>query len=346
MSEEILNKVASHRKSARKAIGGAMLVSILVHVAIAIVGGIWIVATYYKKEEPKFVSPPPPAIKIPPQTREHRMNLAAHKALAAKPTFKARLVSLRPTEFALPDAPKVNIENMLTPDPSAIASQIVTGLAGAAGSGTGFGQGGAGGKGIGTAINFMGIDAEGERIILIFDVSRSVVNKANSSGVPLARIKEETITLIEKLPVDSRFNIIQFVRNYKPFQQELVPATAPNRELAKKWIEEEWSESGMMSARGAGVISPKPNGLLPVLRFAYKQNPDTIFLVSDGSFQSTGGPNVTITEDEFDELFKELNSAPAGKIPLYFIGFQMRDDDEKYWSRKARRQGGKMRAIN
>jgi hypothetical protein len=132
---------------------------------------------------------------------------------------------LRPTPFSLPEAPKVSIDNMLTPDPSAIANSMVTGLAGAggSGSGSGFGLGGSGGKGLGTGINFLGIKASGQRIVLLFDVSGSVVNKANASSMPLLKIKEETEAMINKLPADSRFNIIQFVRNYKSFQSELVP---------------------------------------------------------------------------------------------------------------------------
>lgn len=346
MSAEILGKVADRRKAARKSIGAAMLASIMIHVVLAVIGGIWIVASYIKKDEPKFISPPPPVLKIPPQTRQHRMNLASHEALAAKPTFKKRLVSLRPTAFALPDAPKVDIENMLTPDPSAIASNVVTGLSGSAGSGAGFGQGGAGGKGLGTAIDFMGIKADGKRVLMIFDVSGSVVNKANASGMPLSRIKDETMTLIGKLPADSKFGIIQFVRNYKVFQNELVPATQPNRDLAKSWIEKEWSESGSMPRSGKGVISPTPNGLPPVLQAAYAYDPDVIFLVADGSFQrGRGGVSETVGEEEFSDLFKELNATSGKKIPLYFIGFQMKDDDEKFWSRLSRRQGGRMKAL-
>ncbi len=345
MSEKIQKRLAEHRKSARKGVGGALLASIVIHIVIALVGGVWIVATYYKKDEPKFVAPPLPKIKIPPQTREHRVNLAAHQALAAKPTFQAKLVSLRPTAFALPDAPKVDIENLLTPDPSLIASPVITGLSGSIGAGTGFAQGGAGGQGLGKSINFMGIEASGTRVMLVFDVSASVVNKAESSGIPLSRIKQETLNLIDELPAESRFGIIQFVRNYKPFSAELLAATQPNRELARQWIENEWSESGMMSSGGKGVISPSPNGILPILKAVYELRPDVIFLLSDGSFQRTGGPSSNVSEDEIDDLFKKLNASPSGKIPLYFVGFKMRDEDEDFWSKTARRQGGSLKAL-
>jgi hypothetical protein len=347
MAKHLIDQVADKRKAARKGVTGAVVGSIVVHGALAILAGVWIVASYIKEEPPKFVAPPQPKIKVPPQTRQHRMNLAAHAALAAKPTFKARLVSLRPTAFALPEAPKVSMENLLTPDPSVIASNLVTGLSGAAGSGagSGFGLGGAGGKGLGTAIDFMGIKTNGQRILLLFDVSGSVVNKANQSAMPLAKIKQETLDMINKLPVDSRFGIIQFVRNYKMFQPELIAATQPNRDLAKQWIETEWRESGSMPRSGKGVIAPEPNGLPPILRAGYGLKPDVIFLISDGSFERGVATSEKVPEDEFEDLFKELTAELPQKIPVHFIGFQMKPADKDFWSKITRRQGGQLKEL-
>lgn len=338
---------ASDTKVARKSILGAVVGSIIAHAVLAAIAGLWIVAQYIKVEPPKFVAPPLPKIKVEPQTRQHRMNLAAHAGLAAKPTFKARLVSLRPTPFSLPEAPKVSMDNMLTPDPSAVANSMVTGLAGAggAGSGAGFGLGGSGGKGLGTGINFMGIKTNGQRILLLFDVSASVAHKANASSMPLTKIKEETLDMINKLPADSRFGIIQFVRNYKMFQPELTPATQPNRELARTWIETEWKETGTMPRNGKGVISPTPNGLPPILHAAYALKPDVIFLISDGSFERGVETSEKVPPEEFEALFKELAAASPTKIPFHFVGFQMKPDDKDFWSKISRRQGGELKEL-
>jgi hypothetical protein len=347
MADTLTDQIDGLRKANRRSITGAVMASIVVHAVLAVIAGIWIVASYIQSEPPQFEAPPPPKIKIQPQTKQHRMNLAAHAGLAAKPTFKARLVSLRPTEFALPEAPKVSIDNLMVPDPSAIANSMVTGLAGAAGSGAGSGLGlsGAGGQGLGTGIDFMGIRANGQRILLLFDVSGSVVNKANASAMPLAKIKEETMSMIENLPADSRFGIIQFVRNYKMFQEELVPATHPNRELARKWIETEWRETGSLPRGGRGVASPTPNGLPSILRKAFEMKPDVIFLMSDGSFERGVETSEKVSEDEFDDLFKELTKGSIGRVPLHFLGFQMKPDDKKFWERLARRQGGSLKEM-
>ena len=332
----------------RKGAGAALIGSLIIHGILGLVGGAFIVAQYIQPPPPKFVAPPAAKIKIPPQTRQHRMNLAAHAGLASKPTFKQRLVSLRPTAFALPEAPKIAFDSSLVPDPSTVVSSMVTGLTGSGGSGngSGFGLGGGGGLGKGlTNFSFMGLKAQGQRIVLCFDVSGSVVNKAPGSGVPLAKIKEETLKLIDTLPTGASFSIIQFVRNFKPFSEQLVQVTPANREAARKWIDNEWDESGQMARGSEGVKSPEPNGVVCVLDAAFAMNPDVIFLISDGQFEQTYPAERRIPNEEIEDRIKELEKGRKDKIPLNFIGFQMRADDEGAWSSIARRTGGKLRQI-
>ena len=338
-----------NQRPGRKGAGTAFLVSLVIHGVLALVGGAFIVAKYIQPPPPKFVAPPPaPKIKIPPQTRQHRMNLASHAGLASKPTFKQRLVSLRPTAFALPEAPKVNVNANLVPDPSTVVSTMISGLTGSggAGNGSGFGFGGGGGLGKGlSTFTFMGLKSQGQRIVLCFDVSASVVNKATASGVPLSKIKEETMELISGLPSGAQFGIIQFVRNYKPFNAALTPMTPANRELAKKWIETEWNESGQMNRGQRGVISPNPNGVVCVLDAAFAMNPEVIFLISDGQFEQTYPKDGRISNEELEEKMKQLSKGREGKTSLNFVGFQMRAEDKAAWEKIARRTGGKLREI-
>jgi ABC-type Fe3+-hydroxamate transport system substrate-binding protein len=343
------SEVLPGNKPATRGAGAALMGSLLVHGLLALGGGAFIVAKYIQPPAPKFVAPPAPKIKIPPQTRQHRMNLAAHAGLASKPVFKQRLVSLRPTAFALPEAPRINLDANLVPDPSSLVSSMVSGLTGSGGTGSGggFGLGGAGGLGQGlSSFTFMGLKAQGQKIVLCFDVSGSVVNKADASGVPLAKIKEETIKLIAGLPSGAEFGIIQFVRNYKPFKPGLTQMTPANRDLATQWIEEKWSESGQMPKGGEGVISPPVNGLPRVLEAAFAMKPDVIFVISDGQFEQTTPeePNRRIPTEEIDDKVKELQKS-GPKIAIHFLGFQMRQEDKDGWESITRRTGGRLREI-
>ncbi len=321
--------------------------AVIVHVVALILFGLFIVARQFAKPEAVFEVRE--QLRIPvQQTPQHKMNAAAHQAAAPKPVFQDKLISTRPTTFALPDLPKMDLQQMLPLDPSELVSDQVTSLVGTAGLGLGGGAGLAGAGGIGkglTKLSFMGIQAQGQRIVLCFDVSGSVVNKAAASGMPLARIKEETLKLIDTLPTGAAFSILQFVRNYKPFSDQLVSVTPANRETARKWIETEWNESGQMARGSPGVKSPEPNGVVCVLDAAFAMSPDVVFLISDGQFEQTYPTERRIPNEELEEKMKELQKGRKDKIPVHFIGFQMRPEDEEVWSSIVRRTGGRLRQI-
>jgi hypothetical protein len=324
-----------------------ILGAVLAHLVALILFGLFIVARQFSKPEAVFEVRETLRIPIQP-TPQHKMNVAAHQAAAPKPVFQDKLVSTRPTAFALPELPKLDLQQMLPLDPSELVSDQVTSLVGTAGLGLGGGAGlaGAGGFGKGLSkLSFMGIQAEGQRLVLCFDVSGSVVNKAAASGVPLTKIKEETLKLIDSLPTGAAFSLVQFVRNYKPFSDQLVQVTPANRDAAKQWMDNEWSESGQMARGAAGVKSPEPNGVVCVLDAAFAMNPDVVFLLSDGQFEQTYPADRRIPNDELANKMKDLQKGRKAKIPVHFIGFQMRPDDESAWSSIARRTGGRLRQI-
>lgn len=322
--------------------------SLVVHLVGLGLFGLWVVAQKFAKPEAVFEVRE--TLKIPiRKTPEHKMSVASHEAAAPKPVFQDKLVSTRPDKFALPQLPKLDVQQMLPLDPSELISDQVTSLVGTAALGSGLGDGlGGGGTMNGIKMegfSFMGIKAKGQRIVLCFDVSGSVANKATASGMPLSRIKEETVKLISNMPPGVQFGIIQFVRNYKPFKTELVPMTPANRDLAKQWIETEWNESGQMARGQSGVFSPNPNGVVCVLDAAFAMKPDVIFLISDGQFEQTYPQEGRITNEVLEDKMKELQSAQPDKVPVHFIGFQMKADDKGAWERLVRRTGGRLREI-
>jgi len=348
MSIEAFLEKADQKKRLRKLIVTILLVVIGIHVAGLVVAGALVVARY-------FMSPPAQFevkrdIRLPAQERQHRMNMAEFDALTPKPSFNDKMASLRPTDFALPDLPQIPMDQMLPLDPSEIVADAVSSLVGAAGvGGGGAGAGGLGGSG--TGFSFMGIQANGRRIALLFDVSGSVVNKAEKSGMPMSRIREETIKLIDSLGINTRFGLYQFVRNYKPFREELLPATGPNKEAAVEWINTQWSESGQMSA-GRGVISRYPNGLPILLEDVFKQQPDVIFIVSDGSFWRTlpGSGSGTPPQEKIDyrELRRHIDALQKNlPVPavINFIGFEMRPEEKRELQSIIRANRGRLREI-
>ena len=340
--ETYLSEDALAKKRRRKLLLAILIGVVALHIAGGVVAGVLVVAKYFF---------PPPAnfevkkdIRLPAKQREHKMNMAAFDAMTPKPTFNDKLQSIRPTAFALPELPKMDMDQMLPLDPSEIVSDQASSLVGTSGLGNGLGTGGSGGGGFGgTGMSFFGIQSTGKRILLLFDVSSSVVNKADKAGVPLTRIQEETSALISKLPITARFGIIQFTQNYKPFKPELLPATDQNRAAALDWIKSEWVESGTMSA-SSKVVSNSA-GLVGVLELAAKMQPDVIFMISDASFQWKPGGNI---EDIPWKEIEKVADGPlqaAGGCQINFIGFEMKPEDKKEIGSVVRKSGGKLREI-
>ncbi len=340
-SELDSEKAVENRR--RGMIFSVIIGSIIVHVIALILFGLWTVARYWK--QPEAVFEVKKLVKIPPRIPEQKMNLLQHEAMTPKPVFTDKLASIRPIDFALPDLPTVDMDQMLPLDPAELISDQVAGLVGTAGLGRGLGRGlgGAGGSGAGKGLVFFGMQTEGERIVLLFDVSSSVVNKALSAGIPLERVKQETLKLIEGLPITSRFTMIQFTQNFKSFSSELLAATDGNKKAARKWVNDEWVESGTMSGRS--VVS-NPRGLAAVLEEAFRMKPDLIFLISDASFQwRVGGGISNIPYDELKSLMAKLQADLPSPAVIQFVGFQPKSDDVKEWKRMLRRSRGKFQIL-
>jgi len=316
-----------------------ILISIGIHAAAAIVAGIVVVARYFAEAPAEFKTTKD--VRIPAKKREAKMNMASLDAIAPKPTFSDKMQSSRPTAFSLPDIPNLPLDQMLPLDPSQLISDQMASLSNveAMGSGSGAASAGAGGFGD-KGMSFLGIQSSGQRILLLFDVSSSVTHKAAKAGVPLEKIQQETINLIRKLPITSKFGIIQFTQNYKPFSKELLPATDNNRTAALNWVQTEWVTKGSMS-ESSKVIS-NSQGLIGVLDLAAEMKPDVIFIISDGSFQwKAGGGSGTIPWTVVKKRITE-NLCKSGDCKVNFIAFEAKSDDTKEMRGISQRSGGKM----
>ncbi len=326
----------------RRIILTVVLVSVGVHAIAAIVAGLVIVA--------RFLAAPPAEFKVakdlrlPAEEREHKMNMAAFDGMAPKPSFTDKLQSLRPAALALPELPRIPIDQLLPLDPAEILTDEVAALTGAGGPGSAIavGAGGVGGL-AGTGFSFMGIESKGKRILLIFDVSASVLNKARKSGTSLGKIKEETVNLLQQLPINARFGLIQFTQNFKAFREELVAATNTNRDAAKAWIDEEWVETGSMPT--SGEVTKNSRGVVGVLDLASRMLPDAIFLISDASFQwREGGSLSDVPWQEVAKVVKGPLQGTGGCV-LNFVGFQMKPEDRRKMESIVRATDGKIREI-
>jgi len=195
-----------------------------------------------------------------------------------------------------------------------------------------------------TAGKTAGEPADGLRVVLLFDVSRSVVNESAKSGLPMAKIKEEVVRVVDSLKPSTRFNVVQFTRNYLPFQESMVPADEKHRKSFQTWVREKWNDSGKLSATLDGATK-NPDGIIGVLGFAKEMRPDVVYLISDGSFEQGGQKE----EDKvaWNDVRKAFDALSQGgkKVPINFIAFAPDQSDAEQMKKIATSSGGRFRQV-
>jgi hypothetical protein len=294
-----------------------VLITVGLHVGALVIFGSITVYKFIKPPEPEF-EPPPPLESIEPQKLEYKVKSKDLQKNSARP--RQQRISVKA------------ISQINTPDVDVALPEFSPEVAVGAGTGVGSGLGqglGSGGLGFGqSAVNFFGLESTGERIIIVFDISTSVVNKVKAEGYSITRIRDKTIEIIESLNPGTMFGIIQHSRNYDVFKDELVPALPENKEEAIQWMKSEFETSG--SSR-PGWVRGTPNGIQSVIKAAFEMEPDLVFLLSDASYQRTGevNRNENVPWNELQQEVKALQRELPRPASINFIGFGVHPDNAR-----------------
>ncbi|MFQ3670318.1 MAG: hypothetical protein SNJ84_02545 [Verrucomicrobiia bacterium] len=333
-------QIARRRAQRKKLLVTVVMVSIGLHVLAGIGAGIWIVAKYLTPPPATFVAKK--SVQLPPKIVEQKMQSAEFEAATPKPTFDDKMASLRPTDFALPDLPQMPVEDMVPLDPSTLISDNITDLVGAEGAGAGDGAGQGGFGGVASDVSFMGIKTSARRIVIMYDISTTVVNSARRAKIPFEKIREETLEMLQNLSINSAFGLVQFARNYAFFRPELLPATDPNRAQAKEWLERWFAVDGAMPRGTPNLVTGGP-GFLKVLEAVFQTNPDVIFVISDGNFfRSDGGESGSrIPYDEIERTIRDLQRGREEPVTIHFVTIGASRDTTREVRKWVRQSGGR-----
>ena len=298
---------ASKRK---QPILGTFSLSVAIHAAIiALLGGV-VVFKVLERPPAQFKPPPPPAktTKIEPRKLQHKIKIREQQQNSGRPRVSPRLTANRVSGISLPE---IEADPMAEPVKSNIQKNIGKNFS-MAGLGSGLGSGtGSGGLGLGTStVSFFGIQAAGERIAFIVDLSRSMVedDKGGLNGIDV--LKNELKKMVEKLNDGTFFNMIFFDDNVDVFKPKLVVAKSLTKKEAAEFISPYYSEFGkellqnysqdnrswpsatrlhnynipMLEATAKYVSGGgnKNSQIDAPLVAAFQMQADTIFVISDG----------------------------------------------------------------
>ncbi len=294
------------------------------------------------REEPVFTAPK--TIYLPQRELEHQMEVTEFQNAAATPATIPALTteSLLANMPALPQIPNVDftpVENEVIVSSGALFGE--SGLMGALGAISSQAS----------SVSFLGITEEAARFVIIVDVSDSFEAAVEAAGMDFNVIKEESEKLINNLNANTLFGFIQHVRAYDTFQDNLIPATVANKGLALKWLDKNLKKIG----KNLAVVPPvygHRNGILTVLDFAFKMQPDVIFLISDGGYfanRENGGAGPVPLGDAL-KLIGSLQKELPSDVRIHAIHFpdpRERNDDRigSGMRRIAERNDGQYRKI-
>jgi hypothetical protein len=143
--------------------------------------------------------------------------------------------------------------------------------------------------------SFFGVPADGQRIVYVVDCSGSMLTRHLEAQNRFERLKIELRRSIEGLAEDRKFFVIFFNETSIPMPapKEMQPAVGSAKQRFLSWVDAQRADGGTEPA--------------DALRFALRLKPDTIFLLSDGSFS----PKTA-------KLLRVLN---RNKVTIHTIGF-------------------------
>ncbi len=371
----LLQPVERDRKTKLKRLIWIVVIAVvLLHIFAGLVAGALVVARYFMQPKSTFVAPKD--LRMPAKEREHKMNMAEFDSLAPKPSFNDKLQALKPAAFSLPDLPKVPLDEMLPLDPSAIVSDQVTSMIGAAGTGSGAGNGGSGSGGTGgSGMSFFGIQDTGKSVVIVVDTSNSMFERSRKGQMhhfQFKTIKDQTIQLIDKLSINTRFNVVVYEGGSMAFSDGNVPATDANKASAREWVqgldEDPAMSIGRRQGSGPKLMEGGGTRLDTAMRQTFKFQPEVIYIITDGEINRSGGGGADgdgrspsnarggrgessgnkITEGEILKVIEELQKGLPQPARIHTIMYQtsvLRPEEEHAIRAIARRNSGRYRQV-
>jgi len=283
------------------------------------------------REDPEFVTKK--KIYLPQKELEHKVALAAFQNAASSPMQIERMSTTALLPDALPMLPNVpqSAFNPIEQNPAALQSDALLGQSGVLGALQGLNT-------ESSAASLFGIEDNGQRILILFDNSLTVWNKANAAGVSTQDFVRELSLLVDSLNANTLFGLVPFARQVGTFRDYMIAAGARNKRVAKQWIAD-----NVRSSRKSTQLPFAEDGIQGALTVAFQLEPEVIFIVSDGDFQRSK----TAKSGAGDVPWKDVNRTLRAltreygiKPRIHFIGFKVEPGAADAIEKITRRFGG------
>jgi len=287
MTKWIEQMLERRRKAASlsTAVKRSFFASVAFHGALLLIATAFVINHIFYNRESTFTGQPPPSKAYEPRKVELKVKVTRQQRSSSRPSMAPRLVAAKEsTHLALPE---IKIDSKLVTTTFQPKFKAVTGRGLGAGLGTGYGTSGFG-EGV-SSINFFGIQAKGERIAILVDVSISMVEPEKGGVVGYMRVKERVNDVISSLKDGTLFNVIAFADGCSCMESKMVFASNETRKKAKQFLQPFNSSEGNLgldSGNFSGGLGKQAAGgttrLDLALAGAMRDGADTIMIISDG----------------------------------------------------------------
>jgi hypothetical protein len=317
---------------------GPLIWALIIQIILLLVAVFVVVVIPGIKKDPEFVAKK--TIYLPQRELEHSVALSEFNQVASKPALMERLTTEALLNADLPALPSLPSQDFNPFENSINSLNDTAALLGASGL-----MGSLQGLVSETSrVSFFGIEDQATRIVIIFDISQSVVTKAKKSGISIRRLQQEAAALIRELNANTLFGLIQFSRSYDFFEDYLVTGTKANKEAGVTWLEEEFRTDGKS---GRNWIRGPVNGIQSVVEAAFAWQPDVMFIISDGDFQRTKGTggSENVPWDDLLRDFHHFQEQSEKDVRIHFVGFQVKPQHKAQLQTLVGKYGGQYREL-
>ena len=310
--------------------------------AVLIQAGLLCIAVFVvvlvPEAEPKSAFVAKKKIYLPQKELEHKVAMAAFQNASSSPMQMERIrtAALLPATMpALPALPKKAF-NPIERNPVALQSETLLGQAKRLGAL----------KGLTTessSASLFGIEDRGQRILILFDNSATVWNKASAAGVTTDAFVRELSQLVDGLNANTLFGLVPFARKVGAFRDYMIAATARNKAEVKRWI-----TANIRSRRKQTQLVFEEDGIQGALTVAFQMDPEVIFIVSDGDFQRSKTAKSGAGDVPWDDIKRTLGALARHygiKPRIHFIGFKVEVEAAEAIETITRRYGGEFRSF-
>lgn len=284
----LLSGMGYYKLSARrrKILLGAFLASVAIHIlGLLIFWGAAIMWAEPKKEVAIF-RPPPPVRKYEPRKLELQVKVKKRQKSSSRPAVLPRITAAKVKDIALPE---IKVDPKLITTSFQPKFKAVSGKGVGVGLGDGYGESGFG-DGV-SAINFFGIRARGERVMIAVDVSVSMVEEAVGGFEGFQAVKERLNQVVDSLRPMSMFNLVVFADAASIMEPKgMIVANNENKTRAKMYlrpfnvsIENCGHDNGNYQGSSHGLRAYGGTTRMDLaISAAYEHGADTLLIISDG----------------------------------------------------------------